>query len=331
MLSTSVRQSAEEFQLKEAIAQRQAVDCESIIVYQEIGIFLTELFKSFHSPRCRVIAAAPVIADMAMAAERADTELVECESNEPFAIDIDSLKSKIKSNGDIIHLANPNRLTGAALANSQLKILAASVNEGLLIIDEYYHDFSGLSALPLLKHQENVIILRSFENWLSAQQPDFGYAMVSEQFLKKRGLVWPACGMGRATARKCFEIFEATDLSKKQVRLILENALRAAKELTRIGVNCQLAPADFVLLQVSNAGEIQEYLGSCGIRVERIGQVGPLQNYLRYQITADDKVRQLVKAFSSMLTLPTKSQEQHKRIKHDFVSKDKVVLKSNLR
>ncbi len=300
MLSTSVRPSAEEFQLKEAIARRHAVARELIILFQESGLFLAELFKSFRSPHLRIITAAPAIADIPLAADRADAEFIDCESSEPFTSNIDSLKSNIKSSTDTIYLANPNRLTGASYANSQLKTLCSLVPDGMLIVDEYYHDFSRLSALPLLSKFHNLIVLRVFEDWNNIGLSDCGYAIINEQLLEKIESNSNSYRLERAAAKKCLEIIENRKFCDDQIELIQKQALHVAKALTGYGVNCQLVPANFILLEFTNAGEIQKYLNSYGLRVERLGQDGPLRNYLRCQISGSDQDNQIIEAFSRM-------------------------------
>jgi len=308
MLTTSVRPVAEEFQLKETLARRHAVGRDSIILFNETGLFLSELFKSVSTAHSRIIAAAPAIADVALAADRAGTEFAECEPGELFAPDIDALKRKIRATSDIIYLANPNRLTGASYANSQLKTLASLVPEGLLIVDEYYHEFSQLTALPLLNKYQNLVVLRVFENWTKTGFSDCGYAIINEQLPEKLEFNSNLYRLERATAKKCLEIVDDKKSCETKVELIQKQALRVAKALSEIGFICQLAPADFILLELSNAGGTQNYLNGHNIRVERLGQGELSQNYWRCQISGNDQDNQIIEVFSRMPAKPLKTQ-----------------------
>ena len=331
MLPASVRTSAEEFQLREALAQRHGIGRDSIILFQETGLFLAELFKSFNSPQLRVIAAAPVIADIALAADHANAELVNCVSSEPFAGDIDSLRNNIKSITDIIYLANPNRLTGASYSNSQLKTMASLVQQGMLIVDEYYHDFFRLSALPLVSKYQNLIVLRVFEDWTRAAHSDCGYAVINEKLLEKIEFNSNSYRLERGSAKKCLEIIDNKKSCDTRIGLIQKRALQVAKELCGCGIKSQLAPADYILLELTNAAEIQEYLNSCGIRVERVSQDGLLQNYLRFQITGSDQDNKIIEAFSRIPASLLYSQAEHIRTSGAFAGSGKEKAKSALR
>ncbi len=328
MIPELVRQSAEEFQLKEAIAQRYAVDRESIILYQEIGLFLAELFKALQSPHGRIVAAAPAIAEIALAADRADAELIDSESNELCEDNLDSLKSKIKSSGDIIYLANPNRLTGATWANAQLKTLAALVSDGLLIVDEYYHDFSRLTALPLLNKYRNLILLRAFEDWTKASQFDPGYAIMSEQLLDKFKNTSNSCGIERAAAKKCYDIMADRNSCDNRIELIQKQALQVARELTKIGVKCQLCPTNFILLQAGQPGEIQEFLKTRGIKADSLVQGGAAQKYLRIQISGSDQDHRIIEAFLRMPAALLNSQAKQFRSPGTIAGSNQAKAKS---
>jgi histidinol-phosphate aminotransferase len=331
MLPESARPSAEEFQLREAIARQYAVNRESIILYQDIGLFLAELFKSFQLPQIRIVTAAPAIAEIAMAADRADAELVECESNDLCAGDIDSLKSKITSSADIIYLANPNRLTGATFANSQLKALAALVNEGLLIIDEYYHDFSGLSAQPLLNKCLNFMVLRAIENWTHFSPSGCGFAIMGERLVEIFRNISNSFRLDRAAAKKCFEIINDRNSCDSRVKLIQKISLQVAKELSGLGIKCQLTYANFILMQVANPGEVQQFLRERDIQTHWLVQNGVRQNFLRLRITASDKDKQIIEAFTRMPESLFKIQDNSRKIKNVFDSGNKEPVKSAMK
>ncbi len=331
MLSASQRSSAEEFQLREAIAQRLTVDRESIILFQETGLFLAELFKSFRSPHLRIITAAPVIADIPLAADRADAELVDCESSEFFIGNLDSLKSQIKSNTDIVYLANPNRLTGAGYANSQLKTLASLVREGLLIVDEYYHDFSRLTALPLLNQFHNLIVLRVFEDWNRTGVSDCGYAIINERLLENIEFNSNSYRLERAAAKKGLEIVNDINSCETKVKLIQKHSLQVAKELSGLGISCQLAPTNFILVPVANPDEVQEILKQRGIKADALFQNANAPKYLRIQITGSDNEQQIAAAFSKMPASLLESQAKPFRTSSTLAESNKEKVKSTLR
>ncbi|MGH8015368.1 MAG: aminotransferase class I/II-fold pyridoxal phosphate-dependent enzyme, partial [Candidatus Zixiibacteriota bacterium] len=299
-MPSPMRDSAEVFQLKETLSRRLNLDPDSICLYQEAGEFLTRLFSSFDSSQNQLIAAAPVIPEIAIAADRAEMELVQIESANPCAAEIDSLKRTILSRGDIVYLANPNRLTGATFSIKHLRTIAGLVNQGLLIIDEFYHDFSGLSAFQPVKECDNVIVLRPFQDWNEGLYTENGFAIISKSLGNRIDSNNSVISFSRWAAKKCLEIVNAKVANESQVKKIQKRSFEIAIELAEFGIKSQLLPTDSILLQLPIPQDVLRYLSERDVNIEPVGESEQLKNYLHFQITGKDKDKALVNALAAM-------------------------------
>ena len=59
-------------------------------------------------------------------------------------------------------LANPNNPTGTLLSVAEIERLLASAPETLVVVDEAYFDFCGVTVLPLLSQYPNLAVIRTF-------------------------------------------------------------------------------------------------------------------------------------------------------------------------
>lgn len=312
MRAESGQFTAAQFQLKETLARKLAVYLDSIFLYQEFGSFLCEPFRSFNQPASRVIIASPCVAEIALSCDRANVELVECVSSNITDNGFEELKNQVKSKSDIIYLSNPNRLTGSTISLAQIKALAALVGDGLLIVDEYYFEFSRLSALTLLKSLDNLIILRAFENWGVTQDSESGFAMTSENLSRNIKFGSLTDAMDRATAQKCLASISDSRVSVKEVEKIQTRSLLIAKELTKIGLKCRLTPTDFVLIQTSAKIDAQKFSTQENIGLDLIERLTEKENVYRYRITATDRDFRLVEVLSKQLKPPSPAPRQNR-------------------
>src|SRR5215472_16736189 len=90
---------------------------------------------------------------------------------------------------DVAIICSPNNPTGNVISESDLRRLLGSSN-GLIVVDEAYHEFSGSTVVPLLKEFDNLIVLRTFSKAMAAAGLRIGYLMgspaLAEQINKSR-------------------------------------------------------------------------------------------------------------------------------------------------
>jgi histidinol-phosphate aminotransferase len=94
------------------------------------------------------------------------------------------------SNADLVILATPNNPTGKAFTSEQLNAIAGAI-DGILLIDEAYHEFvSGPTALSVLARHPNVIVMRTFSKTVGLAGLRLGYLataqVIADELLKAR-------------------------------------------------------------------------------------------------------------------------------------------------
>ncbi len=91
---------------------------------------------------------------------------------EGFAFDAAALPRE----AGVIFLASPNNPTGDLIELETVRQVAAST-DALVVVDECYYEFAGVSALPLVRELPNVLILRSLSKSFALAGLRVGYAI----------------------------------------------------------------------------------------------------------------------------------------------------------
>lgn len=86
-------------------------------------------------------------------------------------------------NGGVI-FPNPNAPTGVLMPLSDIEEILIHNQDVIVIVDEAYIDFGGISAQPLLEKYDNLLVVQTFSKSRSMAGLRIGYAMGSVELIK---------------------------------------------------------------------------------------------------------------------------------------------------
>jgi len=135
---------------------------------------------------------------------------------------------------DVTIICSPNNPTGCVLDDRDMRALLESTN-GLLVIDEAYHEFAEHSVVTLLPDHENLIVLRTFSKAMALAALRVGYLLAVPELAtegSKAVLPYNLNAVSQTAAEVAVEMYE--DELRPLVRKIITERERLYRELSRI-------------------------------------------------------------------------------------------------
>ena len=86
-------------------------------------------------------------------------------------------------NGGVI-FPNPNAPTGILMELSEIEDIIAHNRDVIVVVDEAYIDFGGVSALPLIEKYDNLLVVQTFSKSRSLAGMRVGYAMGNQKLIR---------------------------------------------------------------------------------------------------------------------------------------------------
>src|SRR5882724_9286190 len=114
------------------------------------------------------------------------------------------------SQPDVTIVCSPNNPTGCVLSDEDLRALLKLTN-GLVVIDEAYHEFAGHSVVPLLEGHENLVVLRTFSKAGAMAALRVGYLLAAPELareISKAVLPYNLNAVSQTAAQVAVEMYE---------------------------------------------------------------------------------------------------------------------------
>jgi histidinol-phosphate aminotransferase len=221
-----------------------------------------------------------------------------------FSYDAEALRrAQRESRASLTIVCSPNNPTGTVLDPKDVERLCAE-SEGLVVVDEAYHEFAGRSVVPLLERNPNLVVLRTFSKAMALAGLRVGYLMAAPALvteIDKARLPYNLNFFSQIAALCALEEKEA--LAASVARLTASrDRLMAALGATP-GLRVHPSSANFFLMELLEAdpGAVFEGLYAQGILVRDVTSYPGLARCLRVSVGTDEENAALVAALPAAL------------------------------
>ena len=207
-------------------------------------------------------------------------------------------------NGGVV-LPNPNAPTTIGLGLDRIEELIKHNRESVVIIDEAYADFSGVSCVPLIKKYDNLVVTQTFSKSRALAGMRVAIALADPYLISYLDAVkdsynsYPMDAVSicaGTAAMRDREYFEAT------CGKIVATRQRVTKRLRELGFILPDSSANFLFATHPDhtAREIFSYLRENGIYVRYFSKPR-IDNHLRITVGTDEQMDKLLELLEKLI------------------------------
>ena len=210
-----------------------------------------------------------------------------------------------KNTGRFTVLANPNAPTGIALSLSEIEDIIASNPKTVVLIDEAYIDFGGVSCYKLIEKYKNLIVCQTFSKSRSMAGARLGFCFADKELIKDLELIKYSTNpynINRLTQKAGAAAISENEYYINNCQKIIEARDYTVKELEALGFEVLPSKANFVFAKHPevDGNELYLKLKENGILVRHFTSSG-ISDFNRITIGSIEQMRSFVEATARIL------------------------------
>ena len=202
---------------------------------------------------------------------------------EENTVDTDSVIESINDRTRLIFLCTPNNPTGGLISEDNIiKILEST--SALVVVDEAYFEFAGISNIKLLEDYENLLILRTFSKAMGLAGMRIGYGISNTRIIDYMHRVKPVFSLTRLSHVAALATLSDKDYIKKSVDFSIKSREYLYSKLQQMDkIRVLKSYANYLLMDVRetgmNAGQLTDELLKRGVIVRDCTSFKGLDEY----------------------------------------------------
>lgn len=262
-------------ELKAAISRYTAIDTVSIGIGNGSDELISVVLQTFIEPGDTIAVQNPTFSMYKIYGTICGARIWEYNLDCNFEMKLEEFIGCLqKEKPKLVFLCNPNNPTGRRLELPELEQILKEV-DSIVIVDEAYFEFSGLTAAGLLSEYDNLIILRTFSKAFGLAGLRVGYMLACPSIINYVDRIRSPFNVNAFAQVAAEEILKNIDTVTERIEIIKSERERLTKLLIKLeDLQCFESWSNFILIRSKYAGKINKRLQEAGVHIK--GFSGPM-------------------------------------------------------
>ena len=288
--------------VKEKLSQIKGIETQHIFLGNGSDEVIDILYRAFCEPgKDNVIICPPTYGMYEVSANINDVQIKKVQLTKEFQLDLPGIEDAIDANTKIIWLCSPNNPTANSLNREDIEMILNNF-PGIVAIDEAYINFSRQkSFVQELVDYPNLVVMQTLSKAWGLAALRIGMAFSSESIIAIMNKIKPPYNISQAAQELALTALDEVSQVNDMIVLIVEERNKLAGDLLQRKVVQQVfsSDANFLLVKVTEAKEIYDYLLTKGIVVRDRSKVELCEGCLRITVGTQAENQALLAALDS--------------------------------
>jgi len=307
--------------LEKKLAEYIGVDADLVITSgadQAIDL----VFRTFTDSGDNVIIPAPSFAMFFQSAQTVGNTIIapyydKTDLSFPLEKVLQSISPAIK----LIVICNPNNPTGTLVSLDDIEKIAEKAKDSIILIDEVYGEFSGISAVSLIERYPNIIIAKSFSKSFGLASLRIGYIVTSQEHKKEILKVRGPYDINMLAYVAALAALDDVEDMKQYINEVMTQAKPMIENFfSENNIVFYKSSANFILFKPDNSELVEKTLRENGILIRPQNKPG-IEGTLRVSIGTVEQMKKFIDIYERFILNVIREQK-----KYAFIDRDGTLI-----
>ncbi|MBZ5694405.1 MAG: histidinol-phosphate transaminase [Acidobacteriia bacterium] len=300
--AASISAYPEQETVRRKVARHFGVRPEELLLTNGTDEALSLVVNTFVESGDRVLLVEPTYAMYRFYSELAGARLAAPRYDAEMCFPWNNVLAALRAGPRVFFLPNPNSPTGNLLSTRELRRILNAAKRTIVVIDEAYFEFSGVTVIPWIRRYKNLIVTRTFSKTAGLAGLRLGCIFVHREMaatMRKAQSPYPVNAAALVAAEAAMR---DRGFIARTIREVRGSRREFARGLARLGVRCFPSAGNFVLVHFGGrAKQIVAALARKRILVrDRSSDFGG-EGYVRITLGTLAQTRRLLRELEQLL------------------------------
>jgi histidinol-phosphate aminotransferase len=284
------------------LAPKFGVRAEEILLTNGIDDALRLIADAYLERGRAVLLVEPTFPMYRFFAEQRETRIRSLRYDIEMRFPLERVIEALRSGPTIFFLANPNNPSGTLLGKRELGQILDACRRSLVIVDEAYFEYAGVTALPWIQRRRNLIVTRTFSKATGLAGLRLGCVFAHRDVAKNLRRAEPPFPVSIAALAAAEAALSDGGFTRRGVKEIVCNRMFLERHLAKLGAKVVPSATNFVLADFgARAPKIVKGLARKGILVRDFGRAFGRPGFVRITVGKSVQMKRLLRALEHLV------------------------------
>jgi histidinol-phosphate aminotransferase len=212
------------------------------------------LMEVFIEPGDSVLIPEPTFSMYRFFSQVAGARIISVRYDEEMNFPVEATLRALKRSPHILFISTPNNPTGTLLDKASLARILDAAPHTVVLIDEAYFEFSGLTVVPWIRQRANLIVSRTFSNAAGLSALRIGALFARSDVISTMRRAFTPYPVNSLALTAAEAAINDESFLRSYTNEVLESRCELARGLEQLGARVFPSAANFVLVDFGSGG-----------------------------------------------------------------------------